>query len=109
MADHQNKKIAFLVGNEGVEQVELTEPWKAVEQAGAKPELISLEDGKVQAFNHSTRQTRSTSTARSRTRTRPTTTDWCCRAAWRTRTSCAWTSGPLPSPVRSSSPASRSA
>jgi protease I len=52
MADLQNKRIAFLVANEGAEQVELTEPWKAVEQAGAKPELISLEDGEVQAFNH---------------------------------------------------------
>src|SRR5688572_28742207 len=52
MADLQNKRIAFLVANEGVEQVELTEPWKAVEQAGAKPELVSIEEGKVQAFNH---------------------------------------------------------
>ena len=45
------KTIAFLA-TEGVEQVELTEPWKAVEQAGGKAELISLEDGEVQAFNH---------------------------------------------------------
>ncbi len=52
MADLKNKRIAFLVANEGVEQVELTEPWKAVEQAGAQPELISLEEGRVQAFNH---------------------------------------------------------
>ena len=46
------KRIAFLVANEGVEQVELTEPWKAVEDEGASPELVSLESGKVQAFNH---------------------------------------------------------
>ena len=52
MADLENKRIAFLVANEGVEQVELTEPWKAVEQAGATPELVSLEDGQIQAFNH---------------------------------------------------------
>jgi protease I len=45
------KTIAFLA-TEGVEQVELTEPWKAVEQAGGKPELVSVEDGEVQAFNH---------------------------------------------------------
>jgi len=44
--------IAFLVADEGVEEVELTEPWKAVEQAGGKPELISPEGGSVQAFNH---------------------------------------------------------
>ncbi|HZA10794.1 type 1 glutamine amidotransferase domain-containing protein [Mycobacterium sp.] len=48
------KRIAFLVAPEGVEQVELTEPWKAVEQAGGSPELISTEVGKVQAFNHLT-------------------------------------------------------
>jgi protease I len=52
MADLQGKKIAFLVANEGVEQVELTEPWKAVERAGGQPELISPDKGKVQAFNH---------------------------------------------------------
>src|SRR3954449_10802274 len=45
------KTIAFLAA-EGVEQVELTEPWKAVEQAGGTPELVSVEDGEVQAFNH---------------------------------------------------------
>src|SRR4051795_11047865 len=47
----QGKRIAFLAA-EGVEQVELTEPWKAVEQAGGTPELVSVEDGEVQAFNH---------------------------------------------------------
>ena len=53
MADKlQGKRIAFLVATEGVEQVELTEPWKAVESEGATPELVSLEDGEVQAFNH---------------------------------------------------------
>jgi protease I len=52
MADElKGKKIAFLAA-EGVEQVELTEPWQAVEQAGGSPELISVEDGEVQAFNH---------------------------------------------------------
>ena len=45
------KTVAFLA-TEGVEQVELTEPWKAVENAGGTPELISLEPGAVQAFNH---------------------------------------------------------
>jgi protease I len=48
------KKIAFLVAPEGVEQVELTEPWKAIEQAGGTPELVSTEVGKIQAFNHLT-------------------------------------------------------
>jgi protease I len=48
------KTIAFLVAPEGVEEVELTEPWKAIEHAGGSPELISTEVGKVQAFNHLT-------------------------------------------------------
>jgi protease I len=47
----QGKKIAFLAAD-GVEQVELTEPWKAVEKAGAEPVLLSLESGEIQAFNH---------------------------------------------------------
>jgi protease I len=34
------------------EQVELTEPWKALEEAGAKPEIVSLEEGEIQGFNH---------------------------------------------------------
>ena len=49
--DLNGKRIAFLAAD-GVEQVELTEPWKAVEQAGAAPELISVDDGEIQAFNH---------------------------------------------------------
>lgn len=48
------KKIAFLVAPEGVEQVELTDPWKAVEEAGGTPELVSTEVGKIQGFNHLT-------------------------------------------------------
>ncbi len=46
------KKVAFLVAPEGTEQVELTEPWKAVEEAGGAPELLSTDSGEVQAFNH---------------------------------------------------------
>jgi protease I len=48
----QGRTIAFLVANEGVEQIELTEPWRAVEEAGGRPKLIAPEAGKVQAFNH---------------------------------------------------------
>jgi protease I len=48
----QGKRIAFLVAPEGVEQVELTEPWKAIEDAGGNPELISTDSGEIQAFNH---------------------------------------------------------
>jgi protease I len=48
----RGKKIAFLVAQEGVEQIELTAPWEAVERAGGSPELVAPESGKVQAFNH---------------------------------------------------------
>jgi protease I len=47
----KNKRVAFLA-TDGVEQVELTEPWEAVEKAGGEPELVSLETGKIQGFNH---------------------------------------------------------
>jgi protease I len=52
MSDLNQKKVAFLVANEGIERVELTEPWAAVEQAGATPELLSVETGEVQTFDH---------------------------------------------------------
>jgi protease I len=53
MADElQGKKIAFLMANEGVEQVELTEPLDAVRAAGAEAELLAPESGEIQAFNH---------------------------------------------------------
>jgi protease I len=52
MADRLNgKKVAFLA-TDGVEQVELTEPWKKVEEEGGRPELISLESGEIQGFEH---------------------------------------------------------
>ena len=46
------KTVAILVANEGIEQVELTEPRKALEQAGATVHLIAPEPGEAQAFNH---------------------------------------------------------
>jgi protease I len=47
----QGQKIAFLATT-GVEQVEYTEPRKAVEQAGADAELISLQSGEIEAWKH---------------------------------------------------------
>jgi protease I len=47
----KGKRVAFLF-TEGVEQVELTEPLKAVKEAGGDFELVSLEPGEVQMFNH---------------------------------------------------------
>ena len=51
MGKLDGKTIAFLA-TDGVEQIELTEPWKAVEKEGGKPELISLEEGQIQGFEH---------------------------------------------------------
>ncbi len=48
----QGKRIAFLMANEGVEQVELTEPLEAVHAAGAEADLLAPEEGDIQAFNH---------------------------------------------------------
>ena len=50
--DLTGKTIAFLVAAEGIEQVELTEPWQAVEDAGGIPQLVSPEAGQVQAYDH---------------------------------------------------------
>jgi protease I len=52
VTDSTTTKVAFLVAPEGIEQVELTEPWKAVQESGAQPVLLSTEAGTVQAFNH---------------------------------------------------------
>ncbi len=46
----QGKKIA-IIATGGVEQVELVEPRRAVEAAGAETELLSLEAGEIQAMN----------------------------------------------------------
>jgi protease I len=47
----EGRTVAFLATH-GVEQVELTEPWKKVEEEGGTPELISLESGEIQGFQH---------------------------------------------------------
>jgi protease I len=44
--------VAFLVAQEGVEEVELTRPREAVEAAGAVTHLIAPEAGEVVAFEH---------------------------------------------------------
>jgi protease I len=52
VTDLNGKTIAFLVAPEGIEQVELTDPWAAVEKAGGHPKLLSTTSGEVQAFHH---------------------------------------------------------
>ncbi len=46
------QKIAFLTATEGIEKVELTEPWSALETAGYEPVLLAPETGEAQLFDH---------------------------------------------------------
>ena len=46
------KRFAFLVAPEGIERVELTDPWDAVRDAGHEAVLLSTADGEVQTFDH---------------------------------------------------------
>jgi len=52
MANELKGKRVAIVATDMVEQIELTEPRKALDEAGAKTELISIEPGKIQGFNH---------------------------------------------------------
>jgi protease I len=47
-----SNSIAFLTASEGIEEVELTSPWRAVAEGGYEPVLIAPEKGDVQAFHH---------------------------------------------------------
>src|SRR4051794_25647429 len=47
-----DRRVAFLVANEGVEEIEMTEPWRAVEKAGATPVLVAPRRGRVQTMSH---------------------------------------------------------
>jgi protease I len=51
MGKLDGKRIA-VVATDGVEQVELVEPRKAVEEAGATTQLLSLQEGEILGFNH---------------------------------------------------------
>jgi protease I len=52
MNELQGQRVAFVVANEGIEQVELTSPWETVTKAGGEPVLVATKPGTVQAFNH---------------------------------------------------------
>lgn len=47
----KGKRVAFLF-TDGAEQVEVTEPLEAVRKAGAEPEILSLEKGEVEMWQH---------------------------------------------------------
>jgi len=52
MANELNGKRVAIVATDMVEQVELLEPRKALDEAGARTDVISIEPGKIQGFNH---------------------------------------------------------
>jgi protease I len=52
MADELQGKTIAILAADGVEQVELERPRQAVEQAGARTELLSIDSGEIQATNH---------------------------------------------------------
>ncbi len=52
MSDELKSKKIAIIATDGVEQVELEQPRNAVEQAGAETELLSIQEGEIQAMNH---------------------------------------------------------
>ena len=52
MADQLKGRRVAILATDMFEEVELAEPKKALEQAGAETELISLQPGEIQGFNH---------------------------------------------------------
>ena len=48
----ETKKVAFLVASEGIEKVELVDPWKAVTDAGHTAVLLSPDSGSAQLYEH---------------------------------------------------------
>jgi protease I len=50
--DLENTRVAFVVANEGIEEIELLEPWQAVINAGGEPELIAPKRGLVETMRH---------------------------------------------------------
>jgi protease I len=52
MANELSGKRIAIVATDMVEQVELLEPRKALDEAGAQTDVISIEPGKIQGFNH---------------------------------------------------------
>lgn len=57
MSDLKGKRVAILV-TDGFEQVELTGPKEALEEAGATAEIISSSNGEVTGWNHTTPATK---------------------------------------------------
>lgn len=54
MPQLDNLRVA-VIATDGVEQAELTEPVKALREAGAKTDLLSTKPGQIQAFHRDTK------------------------------------------------------
>jgi protease I len=52
MANDLSDRTIAILATDGVEQVELEQPRQAVQDAGARTELLSIHDGEIQATNH---------------------------------------------------------
>ena len=52
MANELHGKTVAILATDGVEQVELTEPWNALKEAGAEVHLVAPKPGQIQGFNH---------------------------------------------------------
>jgi protease I len=52
MASELNGKRVAILAADGVDRVELEQPRQALDQAGARTELLSLHDGRIQARNN---------------------------------------------------------
>ena len=82
----RNQRVAFVVANEGIEEVELLRPWRAVVDAGGTAELVAPEAGLVETMRHLDRADRfpvDQVTDRPAPRT---TTPWSYQVGWRTLT-----------------------
>ncbi|HEV7884176.1 MAG TPA: type 1 glutamine amidotransferase domain-containing protein [Solirubrobacteraceae bacterium] len=52
MANDLSGRTIAILATDGVEQVELEKPRQAVQDAGARTELLSIKEGEIQAMNH---------------------------------------------------------
>jgi protease I len=52
MADELSGRRVAVVATDGVEQVELDEPWQALVEAGAEPTLVAMATGSITAYDH---------------------------------------------------------
>ena len=99
----KGKKIAILA-TDGFEQIELTEPKKSLEKAGAKVEILSIKEGMIKGWTRPTGAPASKSTASSAAPAPPSTTLSFSPAARSTPINSAPTSAPWPSSNTSPSP-----